>query len=240
LDADPSARHHHRRHLVLREQAQRDLRAGNCFSVDRGISARDGAETLTAGGLGMADINRDRQRDAAGVGPYARDTERLVPLKDLGKWDVAEGEPDIRGWEVRTIGGRELGKITELLVDPDAGEVVMIDVALTGSVGRALVPLRSIEIDRSRRVVRMDSADLTPSEQQAVAQASGDSGAKRTWSDSGRVKYGASGEERVVERRPVVEEVVVRRRLVDEGDSAAPAEPPARRAEDAEPPARSE
>ena len=46
----------------------------------------------------MADINRDRQRDAAGVGPYARDAERLVPLKQLRNWDVAEGEPDIRGW----------------------------------------------------------------------------------------------------------------------------------------------
>ena len=53
---------------------------------------------------------------------------------------------------------------------------------------------------------------------------------ERTWSDTGRVKYASlSDEERVVERRPVVEEVVVRRRLVDEGDSAANAEP-ARRA----------
>ena len=67
----------------------------------------------------MSDIHRDRQRDAAGIGPYARDAERLVRLSDLGKWDVAEGEPDIRGWEVRTIGGRELGKVKELLVDPD-------------------------------------------------------------------------------------------------------------------------
>lgn len=165
----------------------------------------------------MADMDRDRQRDAAGVGPYARDAERLVRLKDLGSWDVAEGEPDIRGWEVRTVGGRDLGKVTELLVDPDAGEVVMIDVDLSGSDRHALVPLRIVEIDRARRVLRMDSADLTPAEQEAVSEAkTGD----RKWSDSGRVRYAsAAADEKVVERRPIVEEVVVRRRLVDDATS---------------------
>lgn len=193
----------------------------------------------------MADIHRDRQRDAAGIGPYARDAERLVRLSDLGKWDVAEGEPDIRGWEVRTVGGRELGKIKELLVDPDAGEVVMLDVDLSGSDRHALVPLRIVEIDRPRRVVRMDSADLTPEEQEAVAEAQGESAVsgeparERKWADTGRVKYPAQGnEEVVVERRPVVEEVVVRRRLVDDPESAVEAEPPRRRAEDVDPESR--
>jgi hypothetical protein len=183
----------------------------------------------------MADIHRDRQRDAAGIGPYAQDAERLVRLSDLGKWDVAEGEPDIRGWEVRTIGGRELGKVTELLVDPDAGEVVMIDVDLTPNHQHALVPLRSIEIDRTRRLVRMDSEDLTPAEQAAVAEDTGDatgtraaSSRERSWADTGRVRYpGRADDEVVVERRPIVEEVVVRRRLVGEGeaDNAADTRP---------------
>jgi len=193
----------------------------------------------------MADIHRDRQRDAAGIGPYAQDAERLVRLSDLGKWDVAEGEPDIRGWEVRTVGGRELGKIKELLVDPDAGEVVMLDVDLSGSDRHALVPLRIVEIDRPKRVVRMDSADLTPEEQEAVAEAEGSStvstdtpARERKWADTGRVKYPSHGDEEVVvERRPVVEEVVARRRLVDEPESATDA-PPLRRAEDVDPESR--
>ena len=187
----------------------------------------------------MADIHRDRQRDAAGIGPYAQDAERLVRLSDLGKWDVADGEPDIRGWEVRTVGGRELGKIQELLVDPDAGEVVMLDVDLTGTHQHALVPLRIVEIDRPRRIVRMDSSDLTPAEREAVAEAEGASAAssekpvrERKWADTGRVKYPAHGDEEVVvERRPVVEEVVVRRRLVDTPESSSDAES-VRRAED--------
>lgn len=194
----------------------------------------------------MADIDRDRlHRDAAGVGPYARDAERLVPLKDMGSWDVADGEPDIRGWEVRTVGGRELGKVKELLVDPEAGEVVMLDVDLTGSDQHSLVPLRIVEIDRPRRVVRMDSADLTPAERQAAAQSEKDSDQdedasrreaerKRRWADTGRVRYPSrDNEEVVVERRPMVEEVVVRRHILDD-QNAAPAEPPRRREEDVE------
>lgn len=192
----------------------------------------------------MADIDRDRlRRDAAGIGPYARDAERLVPLKDMGKWDVAEGEPDIRGWEVRTVGGRELGKVKELLVDPDAGEVVMLDVDLTGSDQHSLVPLRIVEIDRPRRIVRMDSADLTPAERTAAAESNDrerpleedrERQRERRWADTGRVRYPSRGDDEVVvERRPVVEEVVVRRHLVDDENATSP-EIPRRRAEDAE------
>lgn len=167
----------------------------------------------------MADIDRDRQRDAAGVGPYAHEGERLVPLGELGNWDVAEGEPDIRGWDVRTVGGRDLGKVKELLIDPDEREVVMIAVDLNGSDRRAQVPLRLIEIDRTRRVIRMDSSDLTPAEQEAVAD-SKESRAERkevrreeraehrdgTRADGGRVRYAgrADENERVVERHPMV------------------------------------
>ena len=53
----------------------------------------------------------DREaRDAAGVGPYARERESLVAMSTLKSWTVSEGEPDIRGWDVRTVGGRQLGE----------------------------------------------------------------------------------------------------------------------------------
>jgi hypothetical protein len=159
----------------------------------------------------------------------------------MSHWDVAEGEPDIRGWEVRTIGGRELGKVKELLVDPEAGEVVMLDVDLTGTDQHSLVPLRIVEVDRPRRIVRMDSADLTPAERAAadrsdnrehpVEQAEN---RDRRWAETGRVRYPTrNDEEVVVERRPIVEEVVVRRHVVDHAEGAA-TEPPRRRAEDSE------
>lgn len=98
-------------------------------------------------------------RDAAGVGPYARERESLTPLSALD-WKVSEGEPDIRGWEVRTVAGRQLGSIADLLVDADAGEVVLLDVDLPGTDRHTYVPIRVAQIDRARRVVLMDSADL--------------------------------------------------------------------------------
>ncbi|HSQ28414.1 MAG TPA: PRC-barrel domain-containing protein [Gemmatimonadaceae bacterium] len=100
-------------------------------------------------------------RDAAGVGPYATEREKLVPLRSLDSWTVSEGEPDIRGWELRTVSGRQLGTVNDLLIDPDANEVVMLDIDLPGRQDHTFVPIRIAQIDRARRVVLMDSADLT-------------------------------------------------------------------------------
>jgi hypothetical protein len=106
------------------------------------------------------DRNDREVRDAAGVGPYAREREKLVPLSTLDRWAVSEGEPDIRGWEVRTVSNRQLGTVSDLLVDPDAGEVVLLDVDLPGSDQHTFVPIRVVQIDRVRRQILMDSADL--------------------------------------------------------------------------------
>jgi len=103
-------------------------------------------------------------RDAAGIGPYATERERLVPLRSLDSWTVSEGEPDIRGWEIRTVSGRQLGTVNDLLIDPDANEVVMLDVDLPGRQEHTFVPIRIVQIDRVRRLVMMDSADFAAAE----------------------------------------------------------------------------
>ena len=104
--------------------------------------------------------NERLRRDQAGVGPYARDSVRLVPLKELDKVKVADGEPDVRGWEVRTLGGREIGTIEDLLVDPERGEVVMLDIDVKESDRHSIVPIRVAQIDRSRKTVVIDSAEV--------------------------------------------------------------------------------
>lgn len=111
----------------------------------------------------MEHTNRNG-RDAAGVGPYARERENLVALSTLGSWKVSEGEPDIRSWEVRTVSGRQLGTVHDLLIDPNAGEVVMLDVDLPGTDHHTFVPIRVVQIDRARRIILMDSADLPESD----------------------------------------------------------------------------
>lgn len=143
--------------------------------------------------------------DAAGIGPYASERERLVPLGQMRGWNVPKGDVDIRSWEVRTVSGRVLGSVRELLVDPDAGEVVMLDVDIAGTDRHALVPIRIVEIDRGRRIVRADSADLEV-----------DAGERdvtvRDFGEAREVRYAGATDERVVDRRPIVEETVVRRR----------------------------
>lgn len=108
----------------------------------------------------MARLDDRGGRDAAGTGPYHRPDSDLVPLRELADWHLTDGEPDIRGWEVSTVGGRVIGTVRDLLVDRKAGEVVLLDLDLTGGDRRARAPIRAAQIDRKARVVRMDSADI--------------------------------------------------------------------------------
>jgi hypothetical protein len=43
--------------------------------------------------------------------------QELVSL-DAGGWEVAEGEPDVRGWNVVTADQRKIGEVDDLLADP--------------------------------------------------------------------------------------------------------------------------
>ena len=167
----------------------------------------------------MAKKQRPGAKDAAGIGPYARERERLVPMSRLKGWNVQKGEADIRSWEVRTVSGRVLGHVRDLLVDTNAGEVVMIDVDLAGTDRHACVPLRVVELDRGRRVVRADSSDLR--EESSIDDQREDDSSRLTARD---VRYADTTAERVVERRPVVEETVVRRREPGDYDADPDAE----------------
>jgi hypothetical protein len=117
----------------------------------------------------MADRGTRRGlRDEAGVGPNPSDARRLVPLRELDDYKVAEGEPDIRGWNVYTATGREIGDIEDLLVDVEMGEVVMVDVDLKRDDRHTLAPIKAAWIDRpNRRVVlnttMFDVDDTIPS-----------------------------------------------------------------------------
>lgn len=41
----------------------------------------------------------------------------LRRLEELKDFEIADGDPDIRGWEVRTPDGNKIGKVEELIVD---------------------------------------------------------------------------------------------------------------------------
>jgi photosynthetic reaction center H subunit len=54
----------------------------------------------------------------------------VVPLKELKDYQVAKGDPDVRGWEVLSNDGRRIGKVEELLVDTAAMRVRYLEIDL--------------------------------------------------------------------------------------------------------------
>jgi uncharacterized protein (TIGR02271 family) len=81
--------------------------------------------------------------------------DRVVPLNSLSGYKVAEGEPDIRGWDVLASDGRRLGRVDDLLVDTHANKVRYMDV--DGDEGRHVtIPIGYARIERDQRQVLVD------------------------------------------------------------------------------------
>ena len=57
---------------------------------------------------------------------------RLARLEELKGFQVAQGDQDIRGWEVRTPDDRKIGKVEELIVDPVEKRVRYMEVKIDG------------------------------------------------------------------------------------------------------------
>lgn len=55
---------------------------------------------------------------------------RIAPLDELNEFKVADGEPDVRGWDVLASDHKRIGKVHELLVDTGAMQVRYLDVDL--------------------------------------------------------------------------------------------------------------
>ena len=52
----------------------------------------------------------------------------IAPLDELNDYKVADGEPDVRGWDVVASDQRKIGKVHELLVDTGVMQVRYLDV----------------------------------------------------------------------------------------------------------------
>ena len=168
------------------------------------------------------------RRDLAGVGPDPRMAGRLYRMGDVSGYRIADGEPDIRGWDVRTMAGEEVGEVDDLLIDPHRGEVVMLDIDLKGSDQHINIPIRGVQVDRGRNCVVVDSGDVRNARESLIGdsvrphdiRADDDRAIDNT---AREIRYGATRDvgttEEVIERRPLIEEVVVRRRVVDDSET---------------------
>lgn len=100
----------------------------------------------------------------------SNDMDRVVPLGQLDDFKVADGEPDVRGWEVLASDGRKIGEVDELLVDTAAMKVRYLDVDVDdamvagGPDRHVLIPIGYARLDEDRDCVMVDalaSADLS-------------------------------------------------------------------------------
>jgi photosynthetic reaction center H subunit len=94
---------------------------------------------------------------------------RIAPLSALDDYEIADGYPEVRGWDVRDSAGRSVGYVYDVLVDLEAMRVRYLDVELDSQFAgsdadpRVLIPLENVGLDgRSDGVLLrdVDVADL--------------------------------------------------------------------------------
>lgn len=94
------------------------------------------------------------------------DLDRVVPLDQLDDFKVAEGDPDVRGWEVVASDGRKIGEVDQLLVDTAAMKVRYLDVdvdndlvagATDASDRHVLIPIGYARLDEGSDRVIVDN-----------------------------------------------------------------------------------
>jgi photosynthetic reaction center H subunit len=111
------------------------------------------------------DTRIDSMRDAN----TERDvTPRLVHLDDMSDLQVADGDPDIRGWDVRTADGEKIGKVKDLIVDTGLMKVRYIEAQIDKEVLNAsddrhvLIPIGSARLDDDEDDVYLSSSIVDP------------------------------------------------------------------------------
>jgi uncharacterized protein (TIGR02271 family) len=105
------------------------------------------------------------------VAPDVADApSRVAPFSKVYEdFEVADGYPDVRGWDVHDAAGRSIGYVYDLLVDVEAMSVRYLDVELDPGYGgddadrRVLIPLESVNLDGGDEEILLhgiDAADV--------------------------------------------------------------------------------
>jgi uncharacterized protein (TIGR02271 family) len=142
--------------------------------------------------------------------------EQLKPMSELPDYKVEPGDPDPRGWTVRTPDGRVAGRVEDLVVDLSAMKVRHLIVMPAGS--SASAEGRSILLNTSDVDIRKDSREVIARsfpEGEAIAderQATTSGMADRTADTAAR-----RGTERVLTRSE--EELNIGKREVERGEA---------------------
>jgi photosynthetic reaction center H subunit len=88
--------------------------------------------------------------------------DKLVTLKELKDFKVAEADADVRGWRVTSADGIKVGKVAELIVDREAMKVRYLDVHLNKDIfdrdvdRHLLLPIGIARVSRDTERVMLD------------------------------------------------------------------------------------
>jgi photosynthetic reaction center H subunit len=99
-------------------------------------------------------------------GELAEVPPRIAPLSQLDDYEVADGYPEIRGWQVRDAADRPIGRVHDLLVDVGELRVRYLDVELgskfarTEADRRVLIPVESADLDGTGDQVLLPGIDV--------------------------------------------------------------------------------
>jgi uncharacterized protein (TIGR02271 family) len=110
----------------------------------------------------------------------------LQRLSDSGDWDVADNEPDIRGWTVALSDGTAIGEVDDLMFDTTAMKARYIDVELDRAAlaldetRHAMVPVERADIDTESKRVMLRGMDRDA----VLHLQGGDVNHARTWHES--------------------------------------------------------
>ena len=78
--------------------------------------------------------------------------DRLARLGEMSGYKVADGDPDPRGWDVVTHDGQRVGRVDDLIVDPQEERAQYLDVQLEqGSDRHVLIPTEAVHLGKEER-----------------------------------------------------------------------------------------
>lgn len=92
---------------------------------------------------------------------------RIARLADLDDYQVAEHDPDVRGWDVMSADGRKIGKVDDLYVDTSAMKVRYLNVELdreyrgSGRNDHIIVPVGHAQLHESNDNVVVNGLEAT-------------------------------------------------------------------------------
>ncbi len=86
-------------------------------------------------------------------------TGQLRHLSEMDHFEIADGEPDIVGWDVRAVSGDQIGQVEDLLVDSATLRVRYLelklekDLASSDASRYALLPIGTARFDEAKKHV---------------------------------------------------------------------------------------